>query len=179
VVMVYRNCVGSTGTEVRLGVQDRLLLDHFIRRAALLAVTNVVRSDRGWLADPGRFFGGGCTLRCFPGFASGQRLIRCRTRGSRRPDDDATRVLDRSRRYLEHSTRPWSGRAGRARIEVMLAQYPGYGNRYNVSTQHSPSFCVITAAVDRDLACVGELDRPRRQQTRRSTTQIEDQLLGS
>jgi hypothetical protein len=49
------------------------------------------------------------------------------------PDDDATRVLDPSRRYIEgfdqmvaKSSTPLDV------IDVMLAKYPAYGNRYTL-----------------------------------------------
>ena len=57
------------------------------------------------------------------------------------PDDNATRVLDQSRRYIEdfdqtvaHSSTPTEV------IDVMLAKYPAYGNRYTpCSPRHPPS----------------------------------------
>ena len=49
------------------------------------------------------------------------------------PDDDAARVLDQSRRYIEDfgQTLAESGTPGEL-IDAMLAKYPGYGNRYTL-----------------------------------------------
>ena len=68
-----------------------------------------------------------------------------------------------------------SGRAGEV-IDVMFAKYPSYGNRFN-STRHSPNCCPSTGAVDRDLDCV-ENSTDLDDNHKRTTTQIEDQLLG-
>ena len=49
------------------------------------------------------------------------------------PDDNATRVLDQSRRYIEDFDQAVA-RSG-APVEVidaMLAKYPAYGNRYTL-----------------------------------------------
>lgn len=49
------------------------------------------------------------------------------------PDDDATRVLDQSRRYIEdfdHTVA--SSRTPREVVDVMLAKYPAFGNRYTL-----------------------------------------------
>ena len=57
------------------------------------------------------------------------------------PDDDATRVLDQSRRYLEDFDQAVA-KSGTARelIEEMLARYPTYGNRYTLFTAASSQF---------------------------------------
>ena len=49
------------------------------------------------------------------------------------PDDDATRVLDQSRRYIEDfdDAVATSGTPGEV-IDLMLAKYPTYGNRYTL-----------------------------------------------
>jgi glyoxylase-like metal-dependent hydrolase (beta-lactamase superfamily II) len=49
------------------------------------------------------------------------------------PDDDAARVLDQSRRYIEDfgQTLAESGTPGEL-IDAMLAKYPAYGNRYTL-----------------------------------------------
>ena len=49
------------------------------------------------------------------------------------PDDNAARVLDQSRRYIEDfdHTLATSG-TPREVIDAMLAKYPGYGNRYTL-----------------------------------------------
>jgi glyoxylase-like metal-dependent hydrolase (beta-lactamase superfamily II) len=59
------------------------------------------------------------------------------------PDDDATRVLDQSRRYIEDFDQTVAKSSTPAEvIDAMLAKYPGYGNRYTLfaaaSTQFSP-----------------------------------------
>jgi hypothetical protein len=59
------------------------------------------------------------------------------------PDDDATRVLDQSRRYIEDFDQTVAKSSTPAEvIDAMLAKYPGYGNRYTLfaaaSTQLSP-----------------------------------------
>jgi hypothetical protein len=57
------------------------------------------------------------------------------------PDDDATRVLDQSRRYLEDFDQAvaTSG-APREVIEKMLAKYPAHGNRYTLFVSASTQF---------------------------------------
>jgi hypothetical protein len=49
------------------------------------------------------------------------------------PDDDATRVLDQSRRYIEDFGQAVA-RSGTAPevIDAMLAKYPAHGNRYTL-----------------------------------------------
>ncbi|MCW2522220.1 MAG: fold metallo-hydrolase [Frankiales bacterium] len=49
------------------------------------------------------------------------------------PDDDATRVLDESRRYIEDFEQSLARSAApHELIEAMHAKYPGYGNRYSL-----------------------------------------------
>ena len=49
------------------------------------------------------------------------------------PDDNATRVLDQSRRYLEDFDQTLAtSSTPREVIDAMLAKYPGYGNRYTL-----------------------------------------------
>ena len=49
------------------------------------------------------------------------------------PDDDATRVLDQSRRYIEDFDRAVATSDGPQEvIATMLAKYPDYGNRYTL-----------------------------------------------
>ena len=49
------------------------------------------------------------------------------------PDDDATRVLDQSRRYLEDFDQAVAKSSTPAEvIDVMLAMYPDHGNRYTL-----------------------------------------------
>ncbi|MBO0815143.1 MAG: MBL fold metallo-hydrolase [Actinobacteria bacterium] len=60
------------------------------------------------------------------------------------PDDNATRVLDQSRRYIEDFGQAVAkSSTPREVIDVMLAKYPTYGNRYTLfaaaSTQFSSS----------------------------------------
>jgi glyoxylase-like metal-dependent hydrolase (beta-lactamase superfamily II) len=57
------------------------------------------------------------------------------------PDDDATRVLDQSRRYLEdfEQALATSG-TPRELFEEMLARYPTYGNRYTLFLAASSQF---------------------------------------
>ena len=57
------------------------------------------------------------------------------------PDDDATRVLDQSRRYIEdfEQALATSG-TPRELFEEMLARYPTYGNRYTLFTAASSQF---------------------------------------
>jgi len=57
------------------------------------------------------------------------------------PDDDATRVLDQSRRYLEdfEQALATSG-TPRELFEGMLARYPTYGNRYTLFLAASSQF---------------------------------------
>ena len=57
------------------------------------------------------------------------------------PDDDATRVLDQSRRYIEdfEQALATSG-TPRELFEEMLARYPTYGNRYTLFVAASSQF---------------------------------------
>ena len=57
------------------------------------------------------------------------------------PDDDATRVLDQSRRYIEdfEQALATSG-TPRELFEEMLARYPTYGNRYTLFLAASSQF---------------------------------------
>jgi glyoxylase-like metal-dependent hydrolase (beta-lactamase superfamily II) len=57
------------------------------------------------------------------------------------PDDNATRVLDQSRRYIEDfdQTVAKSG-TPREVIDVMLEKYPAYGNRYTLLAAASTQF---------------------------------------
>ena len=49
------------------------------------------------------------------------------------PDDDAARVLDQSRRYIEDFGQAIAtSSTPHAVIDVMLAKYPTYGNRYTL-----------------------------------------------
>ena len=49
------------------------------------------------------------------------------------PDDDATRVLDQSRRYIEDFDQTVADSSTpREVIDAMLAKYPTYGNRYTL-----------------------------------------------
>src|SRR6266516_7567751 len=49
------------------------------------------------------------------------------------PDDNATRVLDQSRRYIEDFDQAVAkSSTPREVIDVMLAKYPAYGNRYTL-----------------------------------------------
>jgi hypothetical protein len=49
------------------------------------------------------------------------------------PDDNAFRVLDQSRRYLEDFDQALAtSSTPREVIDAMLAKYPGYGNRYTL-----------------------------------------------
>jgi len=53
--------------------------------------------------------------------------------GSRRADDNATRVLDQSRRYIEDFDQTVARSSTPLEvIDVMLAKYPAYGNRYTL-----------------------------------------------
>jgi len=57
------------------------------------------------------------------------------------PDDNATRVLDQSRRYVEdfeHAVT--TSRTPPAVINTMLAKYPAYGNRYSLFAAASTQF---------------------------------------
>lgn len=57
------------------------------------------------------------------------------------PDDDATRVLDQSRRYIEDFDETVAkSSAPREVIDAMLAKYPGYGNRYTLFIAASTQF---------------------------------------
>jgi glyoxylase-like metal-dependent hydrolase (beta-lactamase superfamily II) len=57
------------------------------------------------------------------------------------PDDDATRVIEQSRRYIEQfdQTVAKSG-TPRAVIDTMLARYPNHGNRYTLFAAASSQF---------------------------------------
>jgi len=57
------------------------------------------------------------------------------------PDDDATRVLDQSRRYIEDfdQTVAESSMPGEV-IDAMVAKYPGHGNRYTLFVAASTQF---------------------------------------
>ena len=57
------------------------------------------------------------------------------------PDDNATRVLDQSRRYIEDfgQTVAKSSTPGEV-IDVMLAKYPAHGNRYTLFAAASTQF---------------------------------------
>ena len=57
------------------------------------------------------------------------------------PDDNATRVLDQSRRYIEdfEQTLATSSTPSEV-INTMLAKYPGYGNRYTLFAAASTQF---------------------------------------
>jgi len=56
-----------------------------------------------------------------------------RAQGSRRAHDNATRVLDQSRRYIEDFDQTVAkSSTPREVIEEMLAKYPAYGNRYTL-----------------------------------------------
>jgi glyoxylase-like metal-dependent hydrolase (beta-lactamase superfamily II) len=57
------------------------------------------------------------------------------------PDDDAIRVLDQSRRYLEDFDQAVARSSTPTEvIDVMLARYPGYGNRYTLFHAASTQF---------------------------------------
>ena len=57
------------------------------------------------------------------------------------PDDNATRVLDQSRRYLEDFDQTVAkSSTPRQVIDVMLAKYPGYGNRYTLFAAAASQF---------------------------------------
>ena len=57
------------------------------------------------------------------------------------PDDNATRVLDQSRRYIEDFDQT-AAKSGTPRevIDVMLEMYPAYGNRYTLLAAASTQF---------------------------------------
>jgi glyoxylase-like metal-dependent hydrolase (beta-lactamase superfamily II) len=56
-------------------------------------------------------------------------------------DDNATRVLDQSRRYIEDFDQSVSGSTTpRELIDAMLAKYPAYGNRYSLFIAASTQF---------------------------------------
>jgi glyoxylase-like metal-dependent hydrolase (beta-lactamase superfamily II) len=49
------------------------------------------------------------------------------------PDDDATRILDQSRRYIENFDQAVANARTAAEVyDVMLTKYPDYGNRYTL-----------------------------------------------
>ena len=57
------------------------------------------------------------------------------------PDDDATRVLDQSRRYIEDFEQTVTDSSTPAElIDAMLAKYPTYGNRYTLFAAASSQF---------------------------------------
>jgi glyoxylase-like metal-dependent hydrolase (beta-lactamase superfamily II) len=57
------------------------------------------------------------------------------------PDDNATRVLDQSRRYIEDFDQTVANSSTpREVIDVMLAKYPAYGNRYTLFAAASTQF---------------------------------------
>ena len=57
------------------------------------------------------------------------------------PDDDATRVLDQSRRYIEDFEQAVAtSSTPREVFEEMLARYPTYGNRYTLFLAASSQF---------------------------------------
>jgi glyoxylase-like metal-dependent hydrolase (beta-lactamase superfamily II) len=57
------------------------------------------------------------------------------------PDDNATRVLDQSRRYIEDFGQTVAkSSTPREVIDVMLAKYPAYGNRYTLFAAASTQF---------------------------------------
>ena len=57
------------------------------------------------------------------------------------PDDNATRVLDQSRRYIEDFDRTVAKSSTPLEvIDVMLAKYPAYGNRYTLFAAASTQF---------------------------------------
>jgi glyoxylase-like metal-dependent hydrolase (beta-lactamase superfamily II) len=57
------------------------------------------------------------------------------------PDDDATRVLDQSRRYIEDFNESVaSSGTPDSLIDSMLAKYPGHGNRYTLFASASTQF---------------------------------------
>jgi glyoxylase-like metal-dependent hydrolase (beta-lactamase superfamily II) len=57
------------------------------------------------------------------------------------PDDDAARVLDQSRRYIEDFGQAVAtSSTARQVVEVMLAKYPAHGNRYTLFAAASSQF---------------------------------------
>ena len=57
------------------------------------------------------------------------------------PDDDATRVLDQSRRYIEDFDQAVAtSSTPREVFDAMLAKYPTYGNRYTLFVAASCQF---------------------------------------
>ena len=57
------------------------------------------------------------------------------------PDDNATRVLDQSRRYIEDFGQAVAKSGTPIElIEAMLAKYPAYGNRYTLFAAASSQF---------------------------------------
>ncbi len=57
------------------------------------------------------------------------------------PDDNAIRVLDQSRRYIEDFDQTVAKSSTPPEvIDVMLAKYPDYGNRYTLLTAASTQF---------------------------------------
>ena len=57
------------------------------------------------------------------------------------PDDDAIRVLDQSRRYIEDFDQALAKSGTPPELfDVMLAKYPAYGNRYTLFAAASTQF---------------------------------------
>ncbi|HEY2198334.1 MAG TPA: hypothetical protein VGH69_11670, partial [Mycobacterium sp.] len=57
------------------------------------------------------------------------------------PDDDATRVLDQSRRYIEDFDQAVANASTAAEVnDVMLTKYPNYGNRYTLFVAAASQF---------------------------------------
>ena len=64
-----------------------------------------------------------------------------RAQGPDAPDDDATRVLDQSRRYIEDFDQAVAKSGTPLELmEEMLARYPTYGNRYTLFVAASSQF---------------------------------------
>jgi hypothetical protein len=89
--------------------------------------------DAGHTEDVARVLGrGGCPQRVHDHH---------RAQGSGAPDDDATRVLDQSRRYIEDFDETVAKSSTPAEVvDVMLAKYPDYGNLYTLFTAASTQF---------------------------------------
>jgi catechol 2,3-dioxygenase-like lactoylglutathione lyase family enzyme len=111
------------------------------------------RLRAGGLSRP--FLRRGCALRCLPGFALGATPFHCQPEGSprARPQDPGARPVPPLSRGLDQTL----VRSSRARevIDVMLARIPATAIGTTCSTCHSPSSCLSTAAVDRDLVALG------------------------
>jgi hypothetical protein len=57
------------------------------------------------------------------------------------PDDNATRLLDQSRHYIEDFDQTVAtSSTPREVIDVMLTKYPAHGNRYTLFTAASTQF---------------------------------------